>query len=282
MVTKIEKKILFALVTYKEVYYETNSFKSLLSSFFNEDSNRPLFVYIYDNTPIEKWKIEEVRFSSDIKISYHHDFSNPGISKAYNKIGSFAKENGFDAVVFLDQDTHLPCELYSVYIQFCKKNTAFNVAIPKISVHDTIVSPARYHKYKSYLLTDFKKGWITINQLSWINSGMMIETDFFISSGGYNEEIQLDFSDHSYIEKIKQQGLTKVYLLPIILHQEFSAYTNSLAQDINRYKLFLRDFRSYRKDKNWGLLFINVDLPRLLRLTLKHKTFQFLNMRFKM
>lgn len=282
MVTKVEKKILFALVTYKEVYYETNSFKSLLSSFFDEESNISLFVYIYDNTPIENWTIEEVRFSSNVKISYHHDFSNPGISKAYNKIGSFAKENGFHAVVFLDQDTHLPRELYDVYIKFCRENTAFNVAIPKISVHDTIISPARYHKYKSFLLTDFKNGWNTINQLSWINSGMMIETDFFISSGGYNEKVQLDFSDHFYIEKIKQQGLTKVYLLPVILIQEFSAFSNSLPQDISRYKLFLRDLRSYGKDKKWVWLFFNVDLPHLLRLTLKHKNFEFLKIRIKL
>lgn len=282
MVIQVEKKILFAIVVYKELYKDTNSYISLLKSFDDYHSKEGLDIYIYDNTPEQDWNILDDVERQDVRIHYHHDVTNPGISKAYNKAGKFAEEHQFDAIVFLDQDTLLPKEAYAVYTNYVSENPFFEVAIPKISVNGNIISPAKYINYRSYLLPEvIENTMLSAENVSWINSGMLINTRSFIKSGGYNEEIQLDFSDHWYIGKLKKQGLKQVFILPLTLIQNLSAYTNSLSQDITRYKFFLRDLKGYRKKKNTLIIFFNVDLPRLMSLSWKHKSIKFIYIRIK-
>lgn len=277
----MKNEILFGIVTYKEEFAKTEAFISLLNSYHFRPAERELFVYVYDNTPADFYAQPDLDQNSEVKVTFFHNRHNPGISKAYNDIVKFAKENDFKAVVFLDQDTSLTKESYSVYKAFLNSNPNFKVAIPLINIGEKLLSPSKYINYRSGLLKFIPSQKISTKNISWINSGMMVNTNFFIKSGGYNSDIQLDFSDHFFVEKIKNQGLGEVPILPVTLRQNLSTHTNNLAQDIIRYQFFLRDLKGYRNNKSYWKIFKNVDLPRLLRLTLKHKTLKFLNIRFK-
>lgn len=284
MAIKIEnqKSVLFSIVVYKENFWETETFKNLVSSYQKSNDSSALHIFVYDNTPGDISQIDHFKHSAEeIKVEYFHNPENPGISKAYNDIGNYAQKQEFQALVFLDQDTRLPENTYDSYTNYCEKNKGFCVAIPKIKINGNILSPAKYVNYRSAQLDEIKEGKISTKNISWINSGMMVETVFFLKSGGYNPKIQLDFSDHFFVEKLKNMGLDEVNILPLVLEQNLSVYTNSKAQDIARYALFLRDLKGYRGDKNKMIIFFNVDLPRLISLSWKHKSIKFIYIRIK-
>lgn len=275
------KNVLFGIVVYKESFPDTETFKSLLSSYKATGDSAGLHIYVYDNTPESFLTPFDFPYNSDVEIEYFHNPENPGISEAYNHIGMFASENRFRSIVFLDQDTHLPDNAYGVYTNNSESVAGLKVAIPKIMINDMLLSPSKYINFRSSALSKSPDGELSTQNLSWINSGMMVQTDFFISSGGYNPEIQLDFSDHFFVEKIKKQGVKNVWVLKLVLDQNLSAYTNTLQQDLTRYKSFLRDLSGYKKGKNLFKVFIYIDLPRLLRLSMKHKTLMFLKIRLQ-
>lgn len=281
MAVSVERCILFGIVVYKEVFYETETFKSLLSSYQNSKDLAKLNVFIYDNSPEIFCKREYYQDAASTEVTYFKNPKNPGISEAYNHIGKYSEEHGFQAIVFLDQDTHLPDEAYRIYKDFLDNEPNFMVGIPKIMINGRLLSPSKYNNFRSSALPKIPVGELPTENISWINSGMMVQTDFFINSGGYNPEIQLDFSDHFFVEKIKKQGLRKVQILPLILHQNLSAYTNTMQQDVTRYRFFLRDLAGYRRGKNPFKVFAYIDLPRLVRLSMKHKTLQFLKIRLQ-
>src|SRR5690606_15818190 len=71
--------------------------KSLLKS------DLPTRIYVYDNSP----NIDEEAIANPF-VFYVHDNKNPGVSKAYNEGAKFAKDNGKNWILLLDQDTQLP------------------------------------------------------------------------------------------------------------------------------------------------------------------------------
>jgi GT2 family glycosyltransferase len=273
----MKNSILFAIVTYKEKYFECLSFTSLVRSFrvFNEDK---LNVFIFDNTDLEDWKVE-VNEIEDLNINYFHQKDNRGISFAYNWINDFAIKNKFEWIVFLDQDTSLPIETYKVYLEKASNISNNPIAVPKVYSNKKIISPSKFIFYRSILFNKIDQNFYKFKNISCINSGLIIKTKLFESLGGYNEKLKLDFCDHDFIEKVKKK-ICFLEILNIDFIQDFSNDNNNKNQSINRYKIFVADIKQFSKTRNKLIVFLVVDMPHLFKLIYKHKTPFFLKIRF--
>ena len=70
-----------------------------------------------------------------------------------------------------------------------------------------------------------------------------------------------------------------IYIIDTELQQDFSAETDSMDNALSRYKIFIKDLKSFKKNKNQLVLLLLVDIPHLLKLLFKYKSLKFLNFR---
>lgn len=276
----LDKKILFAIVTYREKYWESKSFLTLVQSFKESGKElKELNIIIFDNTDIKDWHLELSINHSNINLSYFSDSSNPGISKAYNKINAFALKNNFEWIVFLDQDTSLPIEAYSKYQNKITNSQKSLVAVPIVYAGKKIISPSRFFLHRSILFKKVNANFLDFNNLRCINSGLIINTQFYDSIGGYNENLKLDFCDHDFIEKVKKK-INLLEVLNIIFIQDFSSDNNTIEQSIFRYNIFLDDLNYYSLSRSKTALLFLIDIPHLIKLSYKYRSIKFFKIRF--
>lgn len=269
--------ILFGIVTYKEIFWECKTFQTLLHSFRkNKKEDEKIHVFVFDNTDVDTWNLILPSFD-DIKLYYIHNKTNPGISFAYNSIAEYAKNEGINYITFLDQDTELPLNFYEVYSNSCLTNQPLYA--PKIYAGGKLVSPSRYVNFRSVLFDEITEKELPLQKISCINTGMMIKTETFFMNKGYNPSLRLDFCDHEFIERLSHFNIN-MSILQVKINQNFSFLENTKQQDISRYRLFVRDLKVYAKSSGKETkMFFYVDLPRLLKLTFRHKTFAFFKIR---
>ena len=92
----MNKQLLFVIVIYNLDFHQSSTYQTLLLP----HSDIP--TYIIDNSLYS----QIVQDSNVIFYSHHPD--NPGVSFAYNEAAKYAKENGYEWMLLLDQDTHFP------------------------------------------------------------------------------------------------------------------------------------------------------------------------------
>ncbi len=268
-------KIVFGIVVYKELFWETIAFKTLMQSIKAYGYEAKTLIYVIDNTDDAGW---EVSIPSEYKgkIMYKN-LLNPGISVAYNLIAHYASEEKIAWCVFLDQDTELPSNVSDVYMKVAADGDT-KIKVPIVCIEQGILSPARYVNYRSKLFDSLQAGLLDLKNVSCINTGLMIETLFFKEIGGYNSNLKLDFCDHDFMERCKEKT-DKIRVMGVKFHQDFSSITHTKQQAITRYKRYVNDFLVFREKRNKFVLFFYVDLPRLIKQTLKYKTLAFILIR---
>ncbi|MBN9313897.1 MAG: hypothetical protein BGO40_06775 [Chryseobacterium sp. 39-10] len=271
--------LLFGIVVYREKFWESVSFKTLLQS-FQSDAHRVqnLSIFIFDNTDIDGWNVQhEMPIFHGVDLYYFHDQSNPGLAKAYNKIAEYAYQNHIAWMILLDQDTTLPKQIYNLYSE-AAENTSIKIKVPQVFSADQLISPSAYKAYRSFQLQKVDP-IMKLHNLSCINSGMMIDVTFFRQIGGYNSFFKLDFCDHDFIEKVKKYT-PSIGILPARLQQNFSSEVHTKEQALTRYKMYVRDLKIYYQNRNPFLVFFMVDAPHLLKLILTYKSLTFFAIRF--
>ena len=96
------KALVGVVVLYRCNLEESNTIASLDISLGKV--KKRLNLLVYDNGPKKQSSEEEIKYGN-FDISYKHDPTNPGISKAYNEGIGFATKHGADWILLLDQDT---------------------------------------------------------------------------------------------------------------------------------------------------------------------------------
>ncbi|MDM1373363.1 hypothetical protein [Myroides marinus] len=274
----MKNKISFAIVTYHEEYKETVTFKTLVTSFYEMSNGDSLSIYVFDNTPrkVDMRMNTFCKYDEDIEIYYFTENTNKGLPYAYNMMSKEAFSNAYEYIVLLDQDTSLPVDFYMKYTS-CTH--LLDINCPKVFSKSKLISPSIVKNYRSYNLLGFEKGSLNLQKITCINSGLLINLDFYTRIGGYNEELFLDFCDHDFIDKVKKSR-DIVNVLDVSLEQDFSNDVHDLEQAKKRYNLYVRDLKVYYKGRNAIKLFFFVDLPHLLRLSMTHNSLYFLRKRF--
>ncbi|HBO06466.1 glycosyltransferase [Bacteroides sp. OM08-17BH] len=201
--------ILIVIVLYKNKIANSVSYQII-----KEQCNSNCKIFIYDNSPV---------IDSDFikyPIVYIHDHSNGGLGKAYNSAAQYAKENGIDWLLILDQDTKLLSGFLENYIQTIKKHPEISILAPQVKLPDgTLLSP---HCRKRKLKKMVSDAFYPMNVYFLINSGLCIRTSAFLQVKGYNEDVWLDFSDIQFTRKLSHSGIKKFFLLSSECIQNFS------------------------------------------------------------
>jgi len=276
----LKEKICFSIVLYRENFEHSATFVSLLNSILSskQNQNSKITILLFDNTPNQSNKNKSFHYKENVEVFYLTENQNMGLAHAYNVLVDKAKELKKEWIVLLDQDTSLPKDFYTSYIAI---DEFLMIHCPLVFSNKKLMSPSKYINYRSSRIQIPTSNQISSKNVSCINSGLLINVDFFLKIGGYNSNLFLDFCDHDFIEKSKLNQVDQFGIINCKLEQDFSAINHTKDQALDRYELFLEDLAQFYKGRNKITVFFFVDLPRVVRLILKYKTIKPLIKRIK-
>lgn len=259
------------------VLYNTNVNNSNVSVQQNF-SNNLKFVFVDNSTNIQI-KNMNLDFAQEHKSDFIYvDMQgNKGLSKAYNKVLDMINPVEEDYIIILDQDTVFDSNIFNKYVAYIENNPNVNVICPIVKDSKGVMSPSIIRGVNNkHILNVNEIDKTSINEYSFINSGMCIKGSVFLSIK-YDESLFLDFVDHDFVRQIKNHNFTIRICFDIVLNQNFSGVTkNSYEQDFNRFKIFIKDakvyYSKYFPKKNFKIIL----LKRTLKLTLIHRKIDFI------
>lgn len=136
------------------------------------------------------------------KIEIKHNNTNTGIASALNQIVNYARENNFDWVLTLDQDSICSCDMISNMIKYSDMD---NVGI---------LCPLNIDK-ENYCNDNTNK---TIGEMEWcITSGALTNVKRTFNCN-YDEKMFIDMVDYDYSLQVKKAGLKIIRVYNSILY----------------------------------------------------------------
>lgn len=264
------KRILYVIVLYKQKYRDTLSYRTLLWDVNQED------VLIFDNSPV-----------TSVYGNCPHNIisqpNNPGLSSSYNKAAKYARDNGYEWIMVLDQDTTFPEGAIDAYLKTIDEHSDVKMIAPCHKIANGVfISPVKYFCKFGRNQDSVKTGVVSFTEASPINSGLLINLDAFEKVGGYDEDVTLDFSDIRFIEKFKTQ-YSKFYVLEdVVCLQDFSVNERDPNKLIGRFNIFLKCAKACKRE-HWsdGLQYFICTFKRCMKLTLVTRSTMFLKSYYK-
>src|SRR5690606_17406377 len=135
-------------------------------------------------------------------VTYVSNPQNGGVSMAYNAAAAHAERHGKVWMLLLDQDSVVTPELLPRLADATHRHPASVAFVPVVHDGRGILSPFRFSGARGRRIRE-AKGLMPLGKYRFINSGLMIRRDAFVSAGGYDERIPLDFSDIAFAERLK-------------------------------------------------------------------------------
>lgn len=268
------KSLITVIVLYETKITDSATYKSLDSALVHFDSDLDLI--IYDNSNIAHYDQRTFHLNK-FRITYFHDADNPGVSKAYNVAASYAQRLKKNWILLLDQDTSFDVNIFHCYQESIEMYPDVKLFAPILKLSSgEIFSPCRYLFKRGFHLKSIKPGIHSLKNMSPVNSGMLIDLNCFVSVGGYNEKVKLDFSDFQFIERFRSQ-VNKFVVVNSTAFQDFSDSLTEIDQKLNRYRIYCECARSCDVKSTSDLLqYSLVTFLRALKLILKFKSHKFI------
>lgn len=163
----------------------------------------------------------------DVKIVYESVGENVGISKVLNFAWKYAKYEGYEYLLTMDQD--------SIWFDFC---TFKDSVISKNQKELCICGPCAYTDINYRL---FKRGF---ESFRWqITSGMLIKTELLDKIGGYNEAFFVDCVDIELCLRAKSKGYNSYYCYDGFLLQRYGSPSKTVFLGKERNYIYYSPFR---------------------------------------
>jgi hypothetical protein len=222
------EELLVVIVLYRRRAGESATYLSLLEA--QKGLETPAHILFYDNSPVAE-KI------SGKHIDYIHDPRNSGISTAYNSASKYAEKRGKNWLLFLDQDSILPVNFFAHLSSAAKSRPETQAFVPRVYDKMGLLSPFRFRSARGTRI-NLCPETLPLSGYRFINSGLFIRTSAFVSAGGYDEDIPLDFSDISFGSKLKKIT-NHVGVIPCDVHHDFAGSRAVPVDDaLNRYEFY--------------------------------------------
>lgn len=240
-----------------------------------KDSKTRLEVVVYDNSALLD------HFPPDsfenLNISYYPDVNNSGVSKAYNYGYAEALKRGKKWILLLDQDTVLPDNALEKYDEAITEFAAEVLFAPvMITADKKIISPCDFKYMRGAYAKDYKLGLNLLEGRSLVNSGLCMRVTAFAGSGGYNDHIKLDYSDHDFIRRFALHVSPTFVLIDLIVPHDLSTDTmNTFESDKHRFSYYLEGSKHFQYSLWSACLLKTNNLYRALKLSLIHKNIYF-------
>lgn len=263
-------KILAVIVLYKSRLEVSASYTSLLKG--GDD----LDYFIYDNSP------QPMHKKTDFKdYVYVHDTYNSGISMAYNTAAAHARDNGYDWLLLLDQDTEFPVDTILKYKDAINRHSDIMLFAPVLQLSDKSFFSPILEKHPRRNGLYLKSGIYNICDYKLVNSGLLINVDAFWTSGGYNENVRLDFADFQFVKRYRKY-YDRFFIIDCIATQDFSSHDTDVDKLLTRFVLYCQGAKMFETDtlqEKMNLTYIV--FRRMCGLILKTKRINFFNIYFK-
>ena len=243
--------ILITIVLYKCKLNDSVSFNCLrkqVNPFLSECS-----FFIYDNSPSVDSDAADILKDYGMSF-YYHDVNNSGVSRAYNEAAAYAKKNGFQWLLLLDQDTVLPSDIMGIYMVAIREHNDIPMFAPKVKIADwKFISPCRFYLKQGRCLRNVNSGLTKTKHRSVINSGLLISLKAYLNSGGYNDRVYLDYSDHEFFTRFKSR-YKYFYVLDVELLQDFACVSKDRDKLMSRYRVLCDCVQHVTKKSLWEWL----------------------------
>lgn len=199
---------------------------------------------------------------------------NKGLSKAYNKaieeISSICQNRKYFVSIF-DDDTEIK-NYFNIVKKYIEEDL-YDMYLPIIKTNHRILSPCNYVNNKIQPINYLDE--IDINNISAINSGMMIRSNVF-EKIKYNENLFLDYIDHDFMLKVKKNKFNIKIMNDLVLNQNFSMEENSLDSSLIRLKIMNKDLKEFYKNNKLAY-FKQISAYKLVMIK-KYKNLKFLKL----
>lgn len=160
--------------------------------------------------------------------------TNCGIAKALNQIFRLAKQQGYEWVLTLDQDTIIPDNLLERYKQaICENGMQLAVLCPQI--HDdatNITWPT--------LANDETGRYVE----RCITSASLNRVEMWERTGGFDERLFIDEVDHDYCYRVRKEGGNILLVNGAAIHHTIG---NSKVYSVFGKKIVVRNHSAFRK-----------------------------------
>ncbi|HTH54907.1 MAG TPA: hypothetical protein VL728_02600 [Cyclobacteriaceae bacterium] len=263
------EELLIVLVIYKMKLAASPAYHSLTNALGGE--NYRLSLFVYDNSPLPQTLPDDLTWS----MTYVHDLSNPGVSKAYNEGFHLAKERSKKWMLLADQDTVFPSHCFDEYI---KKKGAHSIVVPTLHDHVGIVSPLRFYFGGGQRVKNFGgEAIFRLQDFLFHNSGLLIATNAFAQADGYDENLPLDFSDFAFVHRLRLHHNEFALADFSCTHRLATSADASSNERLERFKSYVKAGRYYKRmylSASW-LLPLRIFF-RGVKLCLKYRTYKFM------
>ena len=275
--SEILSQTLATIVLYNTSLENSITFQSLSKSL--NKAGLPMDILIYDNSENPQ---KTPPLTNGWNIHYVHDSTNGGVSKAYNSAFEMAKREGKKWLLLLDQDTSYPVSAISVYCNSITLHPDQQIFVPRL--YDTLgmVSPLKFNLGGGQRIGYLNRGVYSLHDFKFLNCGAWVSTRAFEKAEGYDEQLPLDFSDFSFIERLKKNQPTFVVTGVTGSHHLATTSVAHVEDRIIRFKSYLKACRYYKMNyqpDDWRIL-VRLFF-RSLKLSWTHQTFRFVILYFK-
>jgi hypothetical protein len=223
------------VVIYKKTFLESETLMKI-TDVSRDGILKQSKLIVWDNSP---QKIDETDlyllkdyFSEVILI---HTPENLPLSKIYNNvINNYLKID--DYLVLLDHDTHVTHEYFKEIIDKVGSVVSSELLLPKIVVKGKIESPAYQYVLFSKRWKLNLAGMYRSNNVTAINSGMVISARFLLSGFKYDERL-LFYGTDSYMMYNYSRYCNEFYLLNSEIEHDLNLQSNpSIIQKVKIFK----------------------------------------------
>ncbi len=159
---------------------------------------------------------------SPMRISLIQNKANFGIAKALNQILDYAKDNKYDWVLSLDQDSIVMSGLLDDYESFINSTDKIGKLSGQLAMLSTVYSD-RNSEMKAQTSGEYEEIKECITSASYSN------VDIMLSVGGYDEKMFIDYVDYDLCATLKEKGYSIVRINKIgLIHEVGKAKTVKL------------------------------------------------------
>lgn len=231
--------IFAVVVIYRALPMECASVASLLPAICaGRDAGLRLHVRVADNTPGG-----QCVGALPPEMEYVAYPANPGLAEPYNDARSAAESAGFDWLLTLDQDTHLPPD-FLIRMADAVEMHAYDDMVAAIVPHmvdsGRTISPMCYRGGFLPMVLPADARGVAPRHASAINSGSLLRCSALRSVGGYDTEFPLHNSDTRVYQKLNDAGL-RIAIADVTVPHELSILARAQRMRPERYRQMLED-----------------------------------------
>jgi GT2 family glycosyltransferase len=198
-------------------------------------------------------------------IEYRPYPENPGLAVPYNEALATARDQGFDWLLTLDQDTQLPPDFLDSMVSCATlyaQDTCVAAVVPRIVDVGRPISPFRFvGGFLPMVLTDPIAGLAPLHA-SALNSASLLRVASLEAIGGYDLSFPLHNSDTRLYQRLDKAGYRLAVADGVIVPHELSILRREERISPERYRYMLSDERDFW-DRHMGVL---GRLERMIRL----------------